>query len=121
MDTNDLLHRWSTLSLAKIEEEIRRGEDQEAVTQLFGAVTVAKIQAVSFAPPVPGPREEVMLIPGIMGLNLASIRGVTALLWVNPLLFLQGNGRFLRLNAAGDSQDKFLLAAHSMGGLGRQD
>ena len=105
MDTNDLLHRWSTLSLAEIEEEIRRGEDQETVIQLLGAETVAEIQAVSFAPPVPGPREEMVLIPGIMGSNLASIRGVTTLLWVNPLLFLQGNGRFLRLNAAGDEDE----------------
>lgn len=105
MDTNDLLHRWSTLSLAEIEDEIRRGEDQETVTQLLGAETVAEIQAVSFAPPVPGPREEVVLIPGIMGSNLASIRGVTTLLWINPLLFLQGNGRFLRLNAAGDEDE----------------
>lgn len=115
MDTNDLLHRWSTLSLAEIEDEIRRGEDQETVTQLLGAETVAEIQAVSFAPPVPGPREEVVLIPGIMGSNLASIRGVTTLLWINPLLFLQGNGRFLRLNAAGDEDEAPEVEVMSIG------
>ena len=105
MDTNDLLHRWSTLSLAEIEDEIRRGEDQETVTQLLGADTVAEIQTISFAPPTAGPRDEVVLIPGIMGSNLTSIRGVTTLLWINPLLFLQGNGRFLRLNANGEDDE----------------
>ncbi|GAP13716.1 lecithin:cholesterol acyltransferase [Longilinea arvoryzae] len=105
MDTNDLLHRWSTLSLAEIEEQIVRGEDQETVTQLLGADTVAEIQNISFAPPPAGPRDEVVLIPGIMGSTLASIRGVTTLIWVNPLLFLQGNGRFLRLNSNGDNDE----------------
>lgn len=105
MDTNGLVQRWSSLSLAEIEQQILRGEDQEAATQLLGAEMVTELQSISFAPPLAGAREEVVLIPGIMGSNLASIRGVTALVWVNPLLFLQGNGRYLRLNAAGDDDE----------------
>ncbi|TLN02865.1 alpha/beta fold hydrolase, partial [bacterium] len=46
-----------------------------------------------------------VLIPGIMGSNLASIRGVTTLVWINPLMFLQGNGRFLRLNETGEDDE----------------
>jgi pimeloyl-ACP methyl ester carboxylesterase len=105
VDTNDLLHRWSTLSLAEIEAQIQNGTDLETVTQLLGADTVAEIQQISFAAPMVGEREDVVLLPGIMGSLLASIRGVTTLLWINPLLFLQGNGRYLRLNEAG-TQDE---------------
>ena len=105
MDTNDLIHRWATLSTSQIEDEIVRGDDQEAVAQLIGADKVAEIRATSFAPPMAGPREEVVLLPGIMGSLLASIRGVTTLVWINPLLFLQGNARYLRLGADGASDE----------------
>jgi pimeloyl-ACP methyl ester carboxylesterase len=105
MNTNDLLHRWSTQSLAEIEDQIISGDDRESIVQLLGADTVAEIQAISFGPPQTGPREDVVLLPGIMGSLLSSIRGVTSLLWINPLLFLQGNARYLRLNATGDSDE----------------
>ncbi len=105
MNTNELLQRWSTLSLTEIEDQILRGEDLDTVAQLVGTDTIAEIQKVSFAPPFTGSREHVVLLPGIMGSLLASIRGVTTLLWINPLLFLQGNARYLRLNSSGDGDE----------------
>jgi pimeloyl-ACP methyl ester carboxylesterase len=105
MDTNDLLQRWSTLSLDEIEMEVLRGEDQESISRLIGADTVAEIRGLSFAPPVTGIREDVILLPGIMGSLLSSIRGVTSLLWINPLLFLHGNARYLSLNADGNQDE----------------
>lgn len=98
MDTNDLLLRWSHMTLDQIEDEIRTGKDLDSITQLFGAETVAEIQSVSFAPPQSGPREAVVVLPGVMGSLLSSVRGVTALVWINPLVFLQGNARYLRLS-----------------------
>ena len=105
MNTNDLLYRWSSQSLAEIEGQILNGDDREAMIHLLGTDTVTEIQALPFAPLHTGPREEVVLLPGIMGSLLSSIRGVTSLLWINPLLFLQGNARYLRLNSAGDSDE----------------
>lgn len=105
MNTNDLLQRWSNQSLAEIEDQILRGEDRETVVQLLGEETVAEIQGISFVPSFAGIREDVILLPGIMGSFLSSIRGVTNLLWINPLLFLQGNARYLRLNDAGDDDE----------------
>jgi len=105
LDTNDLLHRWSTLSLAEIEDEIVRGDDEESVARLIGPETVAEIRGISFSPPAAGPREDVVLLPGIMGSMLSSIRGVTTLLWINPLLFVQGKGRYLRMGPDGESDE----------------
>jgi len=105
MDTNALLQRWSGLSFDEIEDEIVLGKDHDSVTQLLGPETVAEIRGISFAAPSVGMRPDVVLLPGIMGSNLASIRGVTSLLWINPLMFLKGNARFLRLNADGSDDD----------------
>jgi len=105
LNTNELLQRWSTMSLTDIEDQIIRGEDQETVAQLIGADTIAEIRGISFAAPPSAERENVILLPGIMGSLLSSIRGVTSLLWINPLLFLQGNGRYLRLNVDGDDDE----------------
>lgn len=104
MNTNDLLLRWSNLSLDQIEDEIRSGKDQDSAVELLGSSTVAEMQAVSFAPPTTGEREAVVLLPGIMGSLLTSIRGVTTLVWINPLMFVEGNARYLRLDADGENE-----------------
>lgn len=106
MNTNDLLLRWSHMSLDQIEDEIRSGKDQDSAVQLLGAQTVAQMQAVSFAPPTRSAPDPVVLMPGIMGSDLTSIRGLTSLIWINPLMFLQGNARYLGLTAD-NTQDAF--------------
>lgn len=100
MNTNDLLLRWSNMTLDQIEDEIRAGRDQESAVQLLGPELVAELRAVSFAPPEPQVPEPVVLLPGIMGSDLSSIRGVTSLVWVNPLMFVSGNARYLALDDA---------------------
>jgi hypothetical protein len=74
MNTNDLLHRWATLSLEEIEDEILRGEDLDEINQLVGAETVAEVRGISFGPRPVGDLEEVVLLPGIMGSMLSSIQ-----------------------------------------------
>ena len=101
MNTNDVLLRWSQMSLDQIEEEIRSGKDADSIERLLGKDTVAEVQAISFAPPAPGPREAVVLLPGMMGSLLSSIRGLTSLIWINPLVFLDGNARYLQLGPDG--------------------
>ena len=103
MNTTDLLTTWSTLSLDEIAARLASGQDAAAAEQLFGPETAGELVA---AAPLPatrstGPRERVVLLPGIMGSLLASIRGVTTLLWINPAIFLQGNANYLELNAEG--------------------
>ena len=97
MNTNDLLLRWSHMTLDQIDAEIRAGKDQESTEQLLGKETVAELQLASFDVPS-GDQVPVVLLPGIMGSLLSSIRGVTTLVWINPLVFLDGNARYLKLS-----------------------
>jgi pimeloyl-ACP methyl ester carboxylesterase len=102
VNTNDLLTQWSNLSLDEIEARLVSGQDAEAAAQLLGADSVASMSApVSFGPP--GPREAVVLLPGIMGSLLSSIRGVTTVLWINPAIFLRGQSNYLELNSDGSA------------------
>lgn len=101
MDTSDLLSRWSTSSLDEIQQELDSGKNQAAAAQLFGADAVAAMRSDSETRGFSGPREAVVLLPGLMGSLLASVQGMIMPLWINPALFLRGESRYLELNAAG--------------------
>jgi pimeloyl-ACP methyl ester carboxylesterase len=101
MNTNELLANWSTLSFEEIEVRLATAADEQAVDQLFGAQEASEMRALSQEPEPRGAREAVVLLPGVMGSLLTSIRGVTSLLWINPLLFLKGQGHYLELNEDG--------------------
>lgn len=101
MNTNDLLVNWSTLSLGEIETRLEEGTDDEAAALLFGDEELTEMQAIMAEPEEAGAREAVVFLPGIMGSLLTSIRGVTTLLWINPLLFLKGQANYLELNEDG--------------------
>lgn len=101
MNTNDLLTNWSTLSFQEIGTRLEAGTDDEAVNRLFGASELAEMRAMAQEPEAHGLREAVVLLPGIMGSLLTSVRGTTGLLWINPLLFLQGRSAYLELNQDG--------------------
>lgn len=105
MNTTDLYLKWSSQSFAEIEEQILHDENNAAIRALLGEDTLTEIHVqqanISFRPG----RANVVLLPGIMGSILSSIRGVTSLLWINPLLFLQGNAHFLRLDDNGEKDE----------------
>lgn len=101
MNTNDLLLRWSQMSLDQIEEEIRAGKDADSVEQLLGSETTLEMQDLAFSLPDTDLEEAVVLLPGIMGSLLSSIRGVTTQVWINPLLFVEGKARYLRMTEDG--------------------
>jgi pimeloyl-ACP methyl ester carboxylesterase len=110
MNTNDLLASWSALSLEEIEARLEAGVDDEAGERLLGAEEMAEMRALveephlrglMAAPQAGGLREAVVLLPGLMGSLLSSIRGVTKLLWINPAIFLKGQSSHLELAADG--------------------
>jgi pimeloyl-ACP methyl ester carboxylesterase len=101
MNAMDLLSRWSTLSLEEIAKDIEAGENSDAIEQLFGADEAAELQSVALIPQTKGLRGAVVLLPGFMGSVLRSIRGMTSLMWINPLLFLKGEANLLELNREG--------------------
>jgi len=104
MSAADLLAKWSALSLDEIETQLAAGADADATEQLFGAEAAAELRSAAVAAAtrdLRGPAEAVVLLPGIMGSLLSSIRGVTTLLWINPALFLNGQLNYLELDADG--------------------
>jgi pimeloyl-ACP methyl ester carboxylesterase len=101
VNTNELLTGWSALSLDEIEARLEAGTDEEAADQLFGPEEVAAMRSRLEQPRARGLREAVILLPGLMGSLLSSIRGVTTLLWINPVLFLRGQSSYLELDDVG--------------------
>lgn len=111
MSTSDLLARWSALSLEEIESELQAGSQLKTVEQLFGAEDVAEMRAIAASRPVTGRREAVVLLPGLMGSLLSSIRGLTTLLWINPALMARGQSRYLELNQDGTGDGSPLISS----------
>jgi pimeloyl-ACP methyl ester carboxylesterase len=104
MNAADLLPKWSTLSLDEIETQLAAGADADAVGQFFGAEAAGELRdaaAAATARDLHRPAGAVVLLPGIMGSLLSSIRGVTTLLWINPALFLNGQLNYLELDSDG--------------------
>ncbi|HRX04191.1 MAG TPA: hypothetical protein P5148_13675, partial [Anaerolineae bacterium] len=111
MDTTGLLTRWSTMSLAEIEAELQAGESETSADQLLGSDEVNAIRDVETRRAPAGPREAVVLLPGLMGSLLTSILGETSLLWLNPKLILDGKSRYLDLNQEGTSDGSPMVRA----------
>lgn len=119
MNTNELLMEWSSLSLEEIEARLQAaagpagGDDfglasaspgaQDAVDHMFGPEEAAELRALAAQPAARGLRPAVVLLPGIMGSQLTSVRGVTKLLWINPMLFVKGESSYLELNDDGSA------------------
>ena len=101
MNTIDLYTRWSSVSLDDIEAELQAGDTLPAAEQLFGTDDVARMIETQGKRGVTGPRKAVVLLPGLMGSLLTSIRGTTTPLWLNPTIILKGQSRYLELNADG--------------------
>ena len=97
MNNNEALRNLSLLSLDEIEDKLSSGKDDLNLGQLVGEDKAAKIQATAARPSfkLSASPEMVVLLPGLMGSLLMSIRGVTDFLWINPLIFLNGHGDYL--------------------------
>ena len=78
-----------------------RGSER-LLDMLLGNREAEEVRALLEREPVAGPRPAAVLLPGIMGSLLASIRGISALLWYAPRIILDGHLNLLDLNAQGD-------------------
>lgn len=106
MSNIDLLQKLSILSIDEIERTLSESPEDLQLEKLVGEKQAASLEASARAPRSRGPREAVVLLPGIMGSLLFSIRGVTTLLWINPLLFLNGQGGYLAIDHPEDPRSK---------------
>ncbi|MBI4927352.1 MAG: alpha/beta fold hydrolase [Anaerolineae bacterium] len=87
--------------MAELEKQLESDPEALGLAELVGEKEAEEIAASARAPKARGVREAVVVLPGIMGSLLFSVRGVTTLLWVNPLLFLEGHGGYLRVGEQG--------------------
>jgi pimeloyl-ACP methyl ester carboxylesterase len=73
------------------------------LAHIFEARERANVQAVLHAPKGSDARVSSILLPGMLGSLLASIRGLSALLWFNPTILMDGHLNLLDLAPDGRS------------------
>ncbi len=102
-ETLGLIQSWSSLDLDEIEERLKR--DDAEMLRFFGPEEVDEMRSLLQTPrrAIPGIRPAVVILPGIMGSLLQSIRGMIDLLWVNPLAILRGKMNLLEMDEAGEN------------------
>ena len=103
MSNLDILQKIAILSIDEIEKQLAEDPKKLQLSKLVGKKEADQLAASASAPKARGLKEAVVVLPGIMGSLLFSIRGVTTMLWINPLLFLNGQGNFLRVGKGGSS------------------
>nr|HMN62909.1 hypothetical protein [Anaerolinea sp.] len=101
MSNLDTLQKLSIMSVDEIERQLAEDPSALNLGGLVGEEKESDLIESARAPKARGPREAVVLLPGIMGSLLLSVRGVTTMLWINPLLFLQGQGGYLQVGPGG--------------------
>lgn len=101
MSNLDTLQKLSIMSVEEIERQLAEDPSALNLSGLVGEEKESDLIESARAPKARGPREAVVLLPGIMGSLLLSVRGVTTMLWINPLLFLQGQGGYLQVGPGG--------------------
>jgi pimeloyl-ACP methyl ester carboxylesterase len=73
--------------------------------RLLGEKEVAEVRAMLSRPQNSQTHVPTILMPGILGSLLASIRGISALLWLNPTVVLDGKINLLNLNEDGTGDE----------------
>jgi len=69
--------------------------------QIIGARELSEVRALLDRPPSGAPRVPTVLLPGIMGSLLASVRGIISPLWLSPGVIANGHINLLDLNEEG--------------------
>lgn len=69
--------------------------------QLIGEREAAELEALLLSSPTKGERTNVVLLPGFMCSLLSSVRGISAMLWINPTVILNGQVNLLDLDTTG--------------------
>jgi len=69
--------------------------------QIIGARELGEVRTLLDRPPSDAPRAPTVLLPGIMGSLLVSIRGISSPLWLSPGVIVNGHINLLDLNEDG--------------------
>ena len=106
MDITDALAQWllgrlELMPLEVLRESAGRRAVERLLIRILGEREAAEVRALLSYRPGVTPRSHAILLPGVMGSILASVRGISAMLWPNPTVVLNGHINLLDLNAQG--------------------
>ncbi|MBC7235079.1 MAG: alpha/beta fold hydrolase [Chloroflexi bacterium] len=106
MDSSSPFGRWlltylEMMPLQMLRESAGRRLQGWLVGRLLGEQQAKELYALLNRPPSSRTRPATVLLPGLMGSLLASVEGIGALLWFDPMLVLNGHVNLLNLNDKG--------------------
>ncbi|NLG26625.1 MAG: alpha/beta fold hydrolase [Chloroflexi bacterium] len=105
MDRNSFLSQWIMGQLEHITPDSFHGSaralSEWVLGQILGERELKEVRALLDRPAPDQPRPNTVLLPGLLGSLLSSVRGISALLWFNPTLVLEGHINLLELDDSG--------------------
>jgi pimeloyl-ACP methyl ester carboxylesterase len=110
MDFTNALASWLSSQLQWMPDDVVqkaselaafRGS-QRLLEMVLGDREAEEVRALLERQTPHGPRPPVVMLPGVMGSLLASVRGISTMLWYSPRIILDGHLNLLDLNDEGD-------------------
>ncbi len=96
-----LLSQLEMMPLTLLRQGAELRASSRLVDMILGEREAAEVRALLARPLGDQPRAATVLIPGIMGSLLASVRGIGALIWLNPEVIANGHINLLDLDDDG--------------------
>lgn len=96
-----LLHRLELRPVQTFRNSLRQDATAHLLSRVLGEEEVQEIRALLDRPAADGKGPAVVLLPGLLGSVLASTCGVSAVLWFNPAILLDGHVNLLELDGTG--------------------
>jgi pimeloyl-ACP methyl ester carboxylesterase len=96
-----LLSQLEMMPLHVLREGAGRRFHERMIEHIMSPQEAEELYALLHRPQSNGARVATVLLPGILGSLLASVEGISALLWLNPTVMLNGHINLLDLNADG--------------------
>jgi pimeloyl-ACP methyl ester carboxylesterase len=96
-----LLSQLEMMPLHMLREGAGRRLQERLIGRIMSEQEAEELYALLNCPQGNGTRVATVLLPGVMGSLLASVEGISALLWLNPTVMLNGHINLLDLNVEG--------------------
>ncbi len=96
-----LLHRLELRPVQTFRSSLREDATAHLLNRVLGEEEVQEIRALFDRPAADGKGPAVVLLPGVLGSILASTCGISAILWFNPAILLDGHVNLLELDGTG--------------------
>ncbi len=96
-----ILGQMESLPIELLRVDRLGGAPMRILDAVYGEQEAEEVRALLNRPADGGQRPNTVLLPGLMGSLLASIRGISAMIWVNPTVIIDGHINLLDLSDDG--------------------